>query len=185
MVRVASGMQDLQQDLAARVMHRAGDASVPAGLGRGDQFRRERQQPTGAVWRVAAGDDQSDTAAGAFGEVLGEPIDVAGPVFQSGVHRTHHHPIAQRGEPKVQRRQQVRVTAFPSARATRRASRWRFSRGSARSTRYWCSAAPRMPGVGRSASRARDRRPAIGRAGRAVRRLGAQRGGVPYTRRAI
>src|SRR5271156_430243 len=30
MVRIPSGVQDLQQDLAARVVHRAGDAAVPA-----------------------------------------------------------------------------------------------------------------------------------------------------------
>jgi hypothetical protein len=80
-------MQDLQQDLAGRVMYRRSDASMSAGLDRRDQFRSERQQPTGPVWRVAAGDDESDAAASALGEVLGEPIRVAGPVFQAGVHR--------------------------------------------------------------------------------------------------
>ena len=102
-------MQDLQQDLGARFIDRFGDATVPARLGGRDHLRGERQQPAGPVRCVAAGDDQSNAAAGAFGEVLGEPIDVAGTVFQSGVHRTHHHSVAQRGEPKVQRGQQIWV----------------------------------------------------------------------------
>ena len=119
-VGIASRVQDLQQDLAARVVHGGGDAAVPAGLRRGHHLRGERQQPAGAVGRVAAGDDQADAAAGAFGEVLGEPVGVAGAVLQAGVHRAHDHPVAQRGEAKIQRRQQIRVwrrSRCPSQRA--------------------------------------------------------------------
>lgn len=108
-VGVASGVQDLQQDLCTRIVDRPGDSAVPSGLRRSDEFGGERQQPSGAVGRVATGDDQPDAAACTFGEVVGEPIDMAGPVFQSGVHRTHNHPVAQRGKPKVQRGQQIWV----------------------------------------------------------------------------
>ena len=108
-IRIASRVQHLQQDLAARVVHRLCDPAMPPRLGRRDHLRGERQQPAGAVGRVPAGDDQADAAAGALGEVLGEPIGVAGAVLQPGVHRTHHHAVAQRGEAKIQRRQQVRI----------------------------------------------------------------------------
>ena len=63
----------------------------------------------GAIRRIPAGDDQADAAAGAFGEVRGEPVGVAGAILQAGVHRPHHHPVAQSGEPKIQWRQQVWV----------------------------------------------------------------------------
>ena len=107
MVGISSGVQDLQQNLAACVVHRAGDATVPAGLRGRDQVRGERQQPAGSVGRVAAGDDQSDATVGTFGEILGEPVDVASTVLQAGVHRAHDHPVAQRCESEIQRGQQV------------------------------------------------------------------------------
>ena len=109
MVGIASRVQDLQQDLAALVVHGGGDATVPARVRRRQHLRGERQQPAGAVGRVAAGDDQPDAAAGPLGEVRGQPVGVARAVLQAGVHRAHHHPVAQGGEAKVQRRQQVRI----------------------------------------------------------------------------
>ncbi len=98
MVGIASRVQDLQQDLAALVVHGIGDATVPARFGRRHHLRGERQQPAGAVRRVTAGDDQADAAAGPLGEIRGEPVGVARAVLQAGVHRAHHHPVAQRGE---------------------------------------------------------------------------------------
>jgi hypothetical protein len=104
-------MQHLQQDLAAGVVHRLCDPAMSPHIGGGDHLRGERQQPACAVRRVPAGDDQADTTAGALGEVLGQPIGVAGTILQPGVHRTHHHAVAQGGEAKVQWRQQVWVGA--------------------------------------------------------------------------
>ncbi len=109
MVRIASRVQDLQQDLAAGVVHRAGDPAMPTGVRRREHLRRERQQPARPVRGIAAGDDQADAAAGALGEIRGEPVGVAGTVLQAGVHRPHHHAVAQGGEAEIQRRQQVRI----------------------------------------------------------------------------
>ena len=109
MVGIATRVQYLQQDLAALVVHGVGDTTVPTRFRRRHQLRGERQQPSGAVRRVTAGDDQADAAARPLGEVRGEFVGVARAVLQAGVHRAHHHPVAQRREPKVQRRQQVRV----------------------------------------------------------------------------
>ena len=100
MVGVAS-VQDLQQDLAALVVH-AGVTRRCRRASERHHLRGERQQPAGAVRRIATGDDEPDAAPRAFGEVRGQPVDVARPVFEPGVHRTHDHPVAQRGEPEVQ-----------------------------------------------------------------------------------
>ena len=109
-VGIASRVQDLQQDLAALVVHGVGDAAMPTGVRRRHHLRR----------RTAAA---SRCGSGAYPPVMIRPTPprarsakyaasrsgVAGAVLQAGVHRTHHHPVAQRGEPKIQRRQQVRI----------------------------------------------------------------------------
>ncbi len=100
---VAAGVQDLQQYLAAGIVHRRGDAPVPLRFLRRHQLRGERQQPAGVVRGVAPGDDQPDAAAGAFGEVLGQSPGVTGAVLQAGVHRSHDDPVAQGGETEIQR----------------------------------------------------------------------------------
>ena len=156
MVGIASRVQDLQQDLAAFVVHGVGDACGVGGrLPSDNHLRGERQQPPGAVGCVPAGDDQADAAAGALREIRRKPVGVAGTVFQPGVHRAHHHAIAQRGEPKVQRRQQVwiRVGHELSFRLAATSSSHSTALSSAlippRSTRYWCSALPcQRAGVG-------------------------------------
>lgn len=107
MVGIASRVEDLKQDLAALVVHGGGDAAMAPGVRGRQHLGGERQQPAGAVGRVSAGDDEPDTAAGALGEVGGQPVGVAGPVLQASVHRPHHHPVPQGGETKVQRGQQV------------------------------------------------------------------------------
>ena len=139
-VRIASGVQDLQQDLAVGLVHRAGDPAVPSSLRRRRHLRGEGQQPARSVRGVPAGDDQADAAAGAFGEVLGEPVGVAGAVLEAGVHGTHHHAVAQRGEAEVQRRQQVRVRHGAPFRAVATSSSQSMALSSARmpprSTRY-------------------------------------------------
>ena len=142
MVGIASRVQDLQQDLAALVVHGIGDAAMPTRVRRRHHLRRERQQPPGAVRCVPAGDDQADAAARPLGEVRGESAGVARAILQAGVHRPHHHPVAQRREPKVQRRQQgwVRighVLAFKlAATSSSHSTALSSARMPPRSTRY-------------------------------------------------
>ncbi len=164
-IGVAPGVQHLQQDLRAPVVDGGGDAAVPARLGAGDQLRPERQQPADSVGGVTAGDDHPDPTARPGGEILGEAVDVAGPVLQAGVHRPHHHPIAQRGEPQIQRGEQVRKIRLAAggigAGHTVSSAGWGAGAESSaavtsssqpialssarippRNTRYWCSGVP-------------------------------------------
>src|SRR6185312_4533224 len=105
-------------------------------------------EQAGAVGRVPAGDDPPDAAAGAFGDICGEPISVTGAVLQAGVHRTHHYPIAQDGGPKIQWGQQIRVPvchAFsfkPATTSSSHSTALSSARMPPRSTRYWCNALP-------------------------------------------
>ena len=71
--------------------------------------RGERLEPAALVGRVAAGDDQPDPAAGALGEVRRQLGQVPGVVLEPGVHRAHHHAVAQRQVADRDRREQVRV----------------------------------------------------------------------------
>ena len=71
-VAVAAGVQHLQRDRAALVVHRAGDLAVPHRLQPGGHLGGERLEPAALVGRVAAGDDQADAAAGPLGEVRRE-----------------------------------------------------------------------------------------------------------------
>ena len=151
MERIASRVQDLQQDLGLRPgrMHGRGDTPVPARIGARGHLGGERQQPARPVRGVAAGDDQSDTATRPLGEILGQSADVAGAVLQPGVHGSHHHAVAQPGEAEIQRGQQTRIGlghARLSSSAVVTSSSHPTALSSARmpprSTRYWCSSAP-------------------------------------------
>ena len=95
-------MQNLQRDFAAFGMNGIGDDQVFFRRARGGEARTERRQPALDVWRVAAGDDQADTTARAFGEVGGEPGEIFRAVFQTGVHGAHQHAVFQRGETEIE-----------------------------------------------------------------------------------
>ena len=94
-VAVAPGVQHLQRDRAALLVHRVGHRAVPLGLEPGGQLAGERLEPAALGRRVATGDDQADTTTGALGEVRRQLGDVPGVVLQPGVHRAHHHAVAQ------------------------------------------------------------------------------------------
>ena len=100
MISVAPGVEDLQQDFATGIVHAGSDEPVPAGLLMTmPVVRRTAGRPCGM--RVAApGDDQPDTAAGAFGEILGQSCGVTGTVLQAGVHRAHDDPVPQLVKPR-------------------------------------------------------------------------------------
>ena len=108
-VAIAPGVEDLQQDLAALGMHRLGQATMGGHLQGAGEAAAEGQQPTFAAGREAAGDDQPGAAPGALAVVGSELAEVPQTILQPGVHRTHHHAVAQTGEAQVQRGQQVRI----------------------------------------------------------------------------
>jgi hypothetical protein len=108
-VAVATGVQDLQRDVAALGVHRVGDRHVLAGGAARGQGAGAGLGPALDVRREPAGHDQPDPSAGAFGEVVREVGEALGVVLQPGVHRAHQHAVAQGGEPQVERGEQVRV----------------------------------------------------------------------------
>ena len=95
-------MQDLQRDLAALGMHGLGQQPVIAQIEQGVQRAAERQQPALAIRRDAAGNDQADAALRALAEIRGQLRVIPEAVLHAGVHRTHHHAVAQAGEPEVE-----------------------------------------------------------------------------------
>jgi hypothetical protein len=106
-------MQNLQADLAIVPMHRFGDALQFPSLRMLGQDRPAGLDQAGGVWRVAAGNNERDLAFGPLGKKHRHLVQ---PVFlhiEPGVHRTHDHPVAQRGSSHLQGRQQVRIERCP------------------------------------------------------------------------
>ena len=159
-VAVAAGVQHLQRDRPALGVHRAGDLTVAHRLEPGGQLGGQRLEPAAFVGGVAAGDDQADAATGALGEVLRQSRQVADAVLEAGVHRPHHHAVAQLEVAEPDRGQQVRVGAHRETSFSGRglaalavrvcAVRYSVSQSTQncsirippRSTRYWSSAWP-------------------------------------------
>ena len=108
-VGVAAGMQDLHGDLAAGLVHRAGDNLVLLGFFRGGQLGRTGVDTAFLVRADAAGDHQADAATGALGEVGRHALEAIGLLFQAGVHGAHQGTVLQGSETQVQRGQQIRV----------------------------------------------------------------------------
>ena len=108
-VGITPGMEDLQTDLAAGLMHRVGDDTMLVGFGLGGQLGRAGIHPALVVWRDTAGHHQTDAATGALGKVGRHALETAGLFLKAGVHRAHQGAVAQRGETQVERGQQVRV----------------------------------------------------------------------------
>ncbi|MNP61763.1 hypothetical protein D3C76_1569810 [compost metagenome] len=102
-------MEDLHADLAARLVHRAGDDAVLERFFLGGQLGRAGIHAALVVRANTAGDHQADTATGTLGEVRRHALETAGLFLKAGVHRPHQGAVAQRGESQVQRGQQVRV----------------------------------------------------------------------------
>ncbi|MNV59539.1 hypothetical protein D3C71_1519680 [compost metagenome] len=108
-VGITTGMEDLHADLAARVMHGTGDDTVLERLFFGRQLGRAGIHATLVIRADTAGDHQADTATGTLGKVRRHALEATRFLFKASVHRPHQGAIAQRGEPQVQRSQQVRV----------------------------------------------------------------------------
>ena len=107
-VGIAPGVQNLQRNLAARLVDGIGHHPVAFGRAAGGQRARKRLGPARDVGRKAAGHDQAHTALGPLAEVGGQPAQVS-PLFQAGVHGAHQHPVFERGVAQVQRLEQVGV----------------------------------------------------------------------------
>jgi hypothetical protein len=109
LVAVASRVQDLQQDLAALLVHGAGDAAVVRHVAQKIERAAEGQQPALPVGRDAPGDDQPDAAARPLAVERRQLAVVVKTVFEPGVHRAHDHAVLQRGEAEVEGSEQVGV----------------------------------------------------------------------------
>ncbi len=101
-VGVAPGVQDLQGDLAASLVHRVGHHAMAPGGAAGRQGAGKRFGPAGQVGRKAAGHDEAHTALGPLTEIGGQFAQVTS-VFEARVHRAHEHTVFQCGVPQIQR----------------------------------------------------------------------------------
>ena len=106
---VAAGVQDLQGDPAALGVHGAGHQAVPGHLLGGAQ--ESTPGPGGAlgVRPHAARDDESHPAPHPLRVELREPLEPSGQLLETGVHRSHEHPVGQGGEAQVQGCEQARI----------------------------------------------------------------------------
>ena len=105
---VAARVEQLEEDAAVGLMDFAGDHLV-AAQGARIGLASARGEAAGAVGGVAAGDDQPRAAAGAFAEVGGELLDVAGAVLEPDVHGSHHDAVPHLERSEIQRREQPRI----------------------------------------------------------------------------
>ena len=109
MVGIAASVQQLHADLAVVRVHCGGDRAMPADVPRLAHASGERFQPAHDIRCEPPGHDQADTTGRALRVVGRELREVAGMVFQPGVHRTHEHPVAKAGESQVEGLQEARI----------------------------------------------------------------------------
>ena len=102
-------MQDLQADLAARLMHRLGDHAMVIGLFSRGQLCRPAVNAAFFIGSDAAGHHQADAAPGPLGKIHRHAFEAARLFLQTGVHRAHQRAVAQGGKAQIKRGKQVRV----------------------------------------------------------------------------
>jgi hypothetical protein len=105
---VAAGVQDLQNDLASRGVHRLWNRSQLIGLRGRDQLRAVIVQQGLQVHGVAAGDDQTGAAARALRVERGQALDTAFEPIEAGVHGSHQGAVAHRVGAEFEGREQGR-----------------------------------------------------------------------------
>ncbi|RMS45749.1 hypothetical protein ALP66_05739 [Pseudomonas amygdali pv. photiniae] len=108
-ISVATGMQDLQADLAASLVDGTGNDAMLLRLFGIGEFCRTVVDATLFVGRDPAGHHQPDPAACPLGKISRHALETTRPLFKTSVHRAHQGPVAQGCEAQVQRGQQVRV----------------------------------------------------------------------------
>ena len=106
---IAPGVQDLQQDAPAAVMHGAGDVRQVLRFFAGRENGRAGFDSSRLVGGEAAGDDQRHAAAGALAVERRLTPEMVVQVLESGVHRSHDHAVLQQVRADLYRRQQGRV----------------------------------------------------------------------------
>ena len=107
-IGIAPRMQDLHRDLAICVMHPVGHDLMVGDIFIGEQPRRTRKHAALAVRGHAARHHQRHAAPRTSRVELRHPVPVLG-FLEPGMHRPHQHAVFQRGEPKVQRGEHMRV----------------------------------------------------------------------------
>ena len=105
MVAVASAVQDLQGNAAARGVHGLGDLTVLGRLGGAHQSRPMGRQLARPIGRDAAGHDQARPTFGTLGIEAGELGEAALLLLEPHVHRSHDGPVGH-GHPRNRQRLQ-------------------------------------------------------------------------------
>ena len=105
---VAPGMQDLQRDPAACVVHRFGDGTVLGELLAAVEQRRARLHQPFGVGREAAGDDQRRPTFGALDIEARDPLERPIQRLQPRVHGAHDDAVGEPDGAEVERLEQVR-----------------------------------------------------------------------------
>ena len=98
---VAAGMENLQANLAASVVHGSRDQAMILDLTGLFEDRDRTCRQAVLARHKSAGDDQGDTATGALGVKFCHASMAVGNILEAGVHRSHQHPILQAGKSKV------------------------------------------------------------------------------------
>ncbi len=108
-VGVAPGVQHLEGDRPALLVHGVGHLAVPHRLEARRHVGGERLEPAPPVRSEPAGDDEAGAAPRALADVRREGRQVADPVLEPGVHRAHDQAVAQRQVAQRDRFEEVRV----------------------------------------------------------------------------
>ncbi len=94
-VAVASGVDELDRDRPAGLVHGLGEPAVTPNVHTVGDLAGERQELAGPGGGEAAGDDEAGAAACSLGVVRGEFVGVPHAVFEAGVHGPHDDAVGQ------------------------------------------------------------------------------------------
>ena len=106
---IASEVEDLEADLAARCVDGLGHQPVTRDLLVGGEDGPSLEGATGLVGCDATGHNEADPTARALGVEGGHPLEAVRRLFETHVHRTHENSVGQGGEAQVERGEEVRV----------------------------------------------------------------------------
>ena len=109
MIAIAACVQYLHGYLATVLVHRFGHHLVLVGCAAVAESAGEGACPTGDVWGYASRNDKSNAPCGTLAKVGGHLLIAALFLFEAGVHAAHKGAVAQRGETKVERSEEMRI----------------------------------------------------------------------------
>ena len=101
-VGITPGMEDLQADLASRIVDRPGNHQMLFCFFSGTQLGRATVHTALIVGRNAPRDHQAHTAFGTLGKIGRHALKATGLFFKAGVHGAHQAAIAQGGKAQIQ-----------------------------------------------------------------------------------